>query len=153
MTMAAHAHIGLPRSGDLLARLKAFTNRSELDHQLAAGAAPSASPALARRAQVLRGWRVRHALARGLENAVVEAVGPPRQHGAAIPVQRDAVLAAQHDLLTLAAALRSEPGPDVRAIAIASVLLSDGAGPLFNPRASLLLGEIAFQAAFLAEAD
>ena len=152
MTTAAHAHIGTAGSRRLLVRLKAFTSRLALDHELAAGADPAARPELARRAQVLSRWRIRHAFASGLERAVVEAIAPPYDHGAAVPVDREAVRAAQHDLLRLATALRAEPPPDVRAIATASVLLSDGAGPLFNPHPEGTLSDAAFRAAFHAEA-
>jgi hypothetical protein len=49
-------------------------------------------------------------------------------------------------------ALRSEPAPPVRWIAIVSTLLTDGAGPMFAPHPRGALDEIAFQAAFLVEA-
>jgi hypothetical protein len=50
-------------------------------------------------------------------------------------------------------ALRSEPAPPVRVIAAVSLLLTDGAGPMFAPHPHGTLTEAAFQAAFLAEAD
>jgi hypothetical protein len=124
----------------------------ELDRQLAAGADPDKSPELARRAHVLSNWRVRHGLADGLERVVVEAIALPHASGATVPVQHDEVMAAQPDLLRLVRALRSEPAPPLRCIAIVSLLLSDGAGPVFAPHSHGTLAEIAFQAAFLAEA-
>jgi hypothetical protein len=151
--MAAHAHIGVPGSRRLIVRLKAFTSRLQLDRELAAGADPAERPELACRAQVLSGWRVRHAFASGLERAVMEAIKPPPYaRGAAAPVDRDGVLDAQHELLRLANALRAEPPPNPRATATASILLTDGTGPLFNPHPRGTLREIAFQAAFRAEA-
>jgi hypothetical protein len=150
--MAAHAHIRVPRSHSLKARLKAATGHLQLDRELATGASESASPEMARRAEVLRGWRVRHRLADAVERVVIEAVAPGRERGAAIPVQRDEVLTAQPDLLRLVAALRSEPGPPVRSIAAVSLLLTDGAGPMFAPCPRGSLAEAAFQAAFYAEA-
>jgi hypothetical protein len=152
MTMAAHASTSVPRSSGLLTRLKAFIGRVELDRRLAAGTDPAASPELARRAQVLSRWRVQHALADALERVVVDAIAPPRPHGAAIPVQREEVLAAQRDLLRLAAALRAVPGPPVRATAAASLLVEDGSSPIFTPHPPGTLGAVAFQAAFHAEA-
>jgi hypothetical protein len=150
--MAAHADINAPRSWSLRTRLKAVTHPLELDTRLASGENPDSCPELARRAHVLRGWRVRHRLAAGVEKTVVEAVAPPYEHGAAIPVQREAVLAAQHDLLRLVRVLRSEPAPPVQAIATVSLLLTDGTGPLFAPHPQGTLSEAAFQAAFHAEA-
>jgi hypothetical protein len=151
--MAAHASTRVPRSWRLVTCVKAFVGRLELDRRLAAGTDPAASPELARRAQVLSRWRVQHALADALEHVVVEAVAPPRRHGADIPVQRTEVLAAQRDLLRLVAALRAVPGPSVRATAAASLLVTDGTGPVFSPHPAGTLRTAAFQAAFHAEAD
>ena len=150
--MAAHADMNLPRSWHVLARLKAFASRLELDRRLASGTDPSASRELACRAQTLAGWRARHAYADGLERLVHEADAPPHPLSAAAPVQRDEVQAARSDLLRLAAALRAEPGPPVRAVAAASLLLTDGTGPLSAEHRPGALREAAFQAAFHAEA-
>jgi hypothetical protein len=136
----------------LLTRLKVATHHLELDSRLAAGENPDASPELARRAQTLRGRRVRQRLADGLENVVVEAIAPPYGHSASIPVQRNAVLAAEHDLVRLVRALRSDQAPAVRGIAAVSLLLTDGTGPVFAPHPPGTLSEAAFQAAFHAEA-
>jgi hypothetical protein len=136
----------------LLTRLKVATHHLELDARLAAGENPDGSPELARRAYDLQSRRVRQRLSDGLEVAVVEAVAPPYDHGAAVPVQRDEVLAAEHDLLRLARALRSEPAPPVRGIAAVSLLLTDGTGPLFAPHSHGTLSELAFRAAFHVEA-
>jgi hypothetical protein len=67
-------------------------------------------------------------------------------------VQRDDVLAAQTDLLRLVRALRSDTAPPLRCLATVSLLLTDGAGPIFAPHPRGTLAEIAFQTAFLAEA-
>src|SRR5262245_24139198 len=117
----------------VLTRLKAWVEPLQLDRQLAAGRDEHASPELERRAEVLRRARVRRGLADGLEHVVIEAESLPFEHGAAIPVQRDEVRTAEHDLLRLVRALRSAPPPPVRGIAEASLLLTDGAGPVFAP--------------------
>jgi hypothetical protein len=150
--MAAHVDIRAPRSWGLRTWLKVATHPLELDTRLAAGENPTSCPELARRAYILRGWRVRHRLADGIEKTVVEAVAPPYEHGAAVPVQREEVLTAQHDLLRLIRALRSEPAPPVEAIATVSLLLTNGAGPMFAPHPHGTLSEVVFQAAFHAEA-
>jgi hypothetical protein len=136
----------------ILTRLRVATHHLELDSRLAAGENPDASPELERRAQVLSGRRVRQRLADGLERVVVDAVAPAHDPGAAVPVQRDEVLAAQHDLMRLVRALRSDLAPSVRSIAAVSLLLTDGAGPVFAPQPPGTLSEAAFQAAFHAEA-
>jgi hypothetical protein len=150
--MAAHASAGAPRSWGPVARIKAFTGRLKLDRSLARGVIPGANSALARRAEVLQRRHVRRRLAGALEDAIAEAVEPSHGESAAVPVQRDEVLAAQHDLERLVAALRAEPGPPVRAVAMASLLLTDGTGPLFAPHPHGTLAEAAFRAAFHSEA-
>ena len=137
----------------LVTRLKAAAERAELDRELAHGVSPSTNPELARRAEVLRSRLVRRRLADGLANVIFEAAAAPaRGPSSAVPVQREEVLIAQRDLSRLARALRAEPGPPVRAIAVASVLLTDGAGPVFARYPRGTLAETALQAAFLAEA-
>jgi hypothetical protein len=150
--MAAQVDMNAPRTWSLLARLRALAGRIELDRRLAAGAWPDGSRELACRARTLTGWRARHAYADGLERIVAEAEAPPHRLGSAVPVDREEVLAARTELLRLAAALRAEPSPPVRAVAAASLLLTDGAGPVFNPYPPGTLREATFQAAYYAEA-
>jgi hypothetical protein len=151
--MAAHASTHAPRTWGLRARLKAFTSRLELDTQLAAGENPSSSPELTRRAERLSGARVQRRLADSLDRVVDEAGAPPHEPGAAARVERAEVLSAARDLRRFAAALRAGPADPVRAAATASLLLTDGTGPVFAPHPPGTLREIAFQAAFHAEAD
>jgi hypothetical protein len=121
-----------------------------LDRRLAEGADPHISRALERRAHRLA--RSRQSIAAGIEGVVVEADAPPSGSSAAVPVQREQVLAARSELLRLAAALRNGHEPDVRAVAMASVLLTDGAGPVFAPHPDGALRELASRAASSVEA-
>jgi hypothetical protein len=50
------------------------------------------------------------------------------------PCRLDSV--AERDLLTIAFRLRCSPPVEERAVAIVSALVTDGAGPLYNPAAS-----------------
>jgi len=126
--------------------------RLSLDRRLAEGEDPGCSPKLARRAQELIRRRNRRSLSEGLVRVVGDASRAPRvRRGATIPVQREAVLEARRDLLRLAAALRDEPAPDVRAIAEASVLVTDGGGPVFVPHPEGTLRRAALRAASRAE--
>jgi hypothetical protein len=82
-----------------------------------------------------------------------DADAPRVPFTAAIPIRRQEVRAARTDLQRLATALRAEPAPHVRAVAAASLLLTDGDSPLFNrycPPGTLR--EEAFRAAYHAEA-
>jgi hypothetical protein len=112
-----------------------MAGRMRLDRALAAGVDPLANPALARRASVLVSRRMRRRLACGLERVAIEGERPAGGLTAAVPVQRREVIVARDDLLLLAAALRGEAHPDPRGVAGASLLLSDGCGPVFAPSA------------------
>ncbi len=61
----------------------------------------------------------------------------PRRPGlsAAVPVRRTEVTAAKPELLSIAARLRDEEPVCARGVAMASKLLTDGAGALYNPGA------------------
>jgi hypothetical protein len=150
--MAAFASDGLPRRWGVLTRLKAMAGRHTLDRRLARGVDPETSRELACRAHVLRGWRVRHAFADGVERTVHEAEHPDLRYSARIPVAREEVLAARGDLLRIAEALRAEPAGDARGIAEVALLLTDGSGPLFTRHPAGTLREAAFRAAFHLEA-
>ena len=112
--MAVFASDGLPWRWGVLTRLKAATGPTALDRRLARGADPEASRELACRAHVLRGWRVRHAFADGIERIVTEAEHPDHRYSARVPVAREEVLAARPDLMRVAEALRAEPPVTVR---------------------------------------
>jgi hypothetical protein len=121
-----------------------------LDRRLADGEDPHATRALERRAHKLA--RSRQSLAAGIEGVVHEAEAPRSWTSAAVPVQRKQVRDARGELLRLAAALRNGHEPSVRAVAMASVLLTDGASPVFAPHPRGALRQLAFRAAYTAEA-
>jgi hypothetical protein len=150
--MAVFASDGLPRRWGILTRLKAATGRTSLDRSLARGADPDTCRELACRAHVLRGWRVRHAFADGIERIVHDAEYPDPRYSARAPVAREEVLAARSDLLRAAQALRAEPPAGARGIAEVALLLTDGAGPLFTEHPAGTLREAASRAAFHLEA-
>lgn len=54
-----------------------------------------------------------------------------------VPLQRSRVLAADADIRRMIAALRVSAPVPARGVAIASMLLSDGTGPLYNARSGL----------------
>jgi hypothetical protein len=68
-------------------------------------------------------------------------------------VVRGEVRRARQELLRLVEALRAEPPGHVRGIAAVSLLLTDGAGPLFAEHPTGTLREAALRAAFHLEAD
>jgi len=153
MTMAAHAAMGVPRTWWLIARLRALGGRTTLDRQLADGVDPGDSLELTCRARELARPRAVRALVAGVEGVLAAAESPSSRPAASIPVQRAEVLAARVELLRLAAVLTRTPKPRVRGLAAASLLVTDGGGPVFSRHAPGALRERVIRAAAWAEAD
>ena len=114
-------------------RGRVFLKRGSLVRRLAAGASPSDSPELARRAKQLCSPRHRRLLASGLERVIDEAQDRPRPYSAAVPLRRRAILSNRHELLGLALELR-DTSQEVSAhgMALVEQLLSDGGSPLYT---------------------
>jgi hypothetical protein len=114
-------------------RLLAAVAAAKLDRELAEGARQSANRALAWRARVLLAPRAREQLGEQLRRIVRDAHTRTRP-GLRMPINRERVLAAQDDLQLLASRLQSPTQVDVRGVAKARLLLTDGAGPIFYAR-------------------
>jgi hypothetical protein len=117
------------RTSSLWLRLLVLTHRDQLDHELARGVDPASSSALGLRAQQLirkRAW-----LAVRVEAVLEAARHPAPVFTAAVPVRRAQVLVCGDDLLALARRLSDGLPIDVQGVAMTSVLLGDGAGPLY----------------------
>jgi hypothetical protein len=105
-----------------------------LDRQLACGRPPESNRLLAARAV----WLVSASALMGLAGNwadVLERVQRPRYpRDPCIPVCRDRVITARPEVEQLLRALAVPAPRPVRGAAMASWLLSDGSGPLYNPR-------------------
>jgi hypothetical protein len=123
-------------------RQRVFARRRALDLDLADGADPAASAALALRARQLVAPTTRHALAASLEALVDEAMRPPAHLGIGVPLPRREILEARPMLLRLAACLRAERPVYARGMALLSWLLAEGAGPAYNAHARTDLREM-----------
>lgn len=112
-------------------RFAARVRSRELDLELAAGTPAESTPAIALRARRLTALGDRRAKAATLRRLLREASEePPRSHVKVRP--SEGVVAAADALIELADALAA-PGPvAVRGAAEASLLLTDGTGPLYN---------------------
>jgi hypothetical protein len=113
---------------------------SSLDRELAAGCPPGFSRAMALRAQRIVSPAGRRALADGWERVLVQASRPPAPRTPRGPLCRDRIAAAQGDVRELLAALTGALPVAARGAAMASVLLTDGTGPLYSYRSPLDLG-------------
>lgn len=111
------------------ARLLAFS----LDRQLAAGRPPECSRLLASRAQQLVSPLSRSRMVQSWERLIVLArSAAPSGRSARAPLCRRRLAAAEPEVREMLTVLASPVPTSVRGIAMASLLLQDGAGPLFN---------------------
>jgi hypothetical protein len=118
-----------------------------LDEALAAGTPPEAGAALALRARRLTEPAQRRSIADALGRVLREGREGPRPSLVRIIPSRSRVRAAGQELSLLADTLAA-PGPvAARGVAEAHLLLTDGTGPLYNPRPGSSLGSSAARAA------
>jgi hypothetical protein len=114
----------------LVARLLA----SALDGKLAQGASPESSRLLAARAQMLVSPVFRGVLARNWEHLVRQAHRLPVMRNVRAPLNRAGIVECERAVQRMLDGLLA-PGPTpVRGVAMASRLLRDGTGPLYNHR-------------------
>jgi hypothetical protein len=103
-----------------------------LDGRLAAGVPPESGRLLAARAERLVTWRERRKLMREWEGVLERARTTPQARSPRAPLCRDRVIAAVGDACAMLSALASPLPVPARGVAMASRLLSDGTGPLYN---------------------
>jgi hypothetical protein len=103
-----------------------------LDRRLAAGASPESGRLIALRARALVVPARRQRLASDWDRLVRIAREPPATAAKRVPLRRDRIVGAEADIRELQRALRASAPVPARGVAIASTLLSDGAGPLYN---------------------
>jgi hypothetical protein len=106
---------------------------STLDRQLAQGRSPESGLLLATRAQLLTARGTRRALAHSWENLLQQAGRPAGLRDPRAPVNREEVAACEPEIHALIGALRGPLPVPARGAAMASRLLSDGTGPVYNP--------------------
>lgn len=127
-------HCITPRRATRIERLLAALHAGRLDHDLVAGASPEATVELALRGQTLVRPSERRALARSVQRLICEASRPtPQLFRSGSPIMREKVRAAANELASLVDRLLAPVPVSARGVAHVSVLLSDGAGPLFGP--------------------
>ena len=115
----------------ILLHIRTRWQRYDLDERLASGAAPAASPELELRAAQLMATSERERIATGIEQSVAQAVSQwPPAAAQFVPLARPRIRECAPELLAIARRLRDDEPVDVRGVAMASQLLSDGTGPL-----------------------
>jgi hypothetical protein len=113
-------------------RVVARLYADRIDRRLARGGSPEGSIAAALRGRVLTDPRTRRRLASGIDHAIAVATDDHAQFPSPVVVDRAAVREALPQLHELRVRIDSDPLPTVRAMARAHLLLTDGAGPLYN---------------------
>lgn len=112
----------------LLVRLRA----SRLDRDLAGGASPEATVALALRAQMLVRVPARRELARSAHRVLATAMQAPAAGRLPVPVCRDRVRDCSEEFGELIRRLVAAGPVPARGVAKARVLLTDAGGPLYH---------------------
>ncbi|MGH3301688.1 MAG: hypothetical protein ACRDOK_08415 [Streptosporangiaceae bacterium] len=140
------AHDPAPKHERPWDRLLARALASSLDRQLAAGPPPRSSDALAIRAREIVSPAARRKLAQRWVNVLDQASRRPVPLSPRAPLRRSAVIAAGRDLREMISVLSGGRPIDARGAAMASSLLSDGTGPLYNHRSPVELGTVVREA-------
>ncbi len=136
------AHDTTPKLERPWDRLLAGALAPSLDRQLAAGRPPRSSQTLAIRAREIATPTARRELARRWTNVLDQASRQSVPRFVRAPLQRDAVIAGQQDLHEMISVLTSGRPIDARGAAMASALLRDGTGPLYNRGSLVDLGAV-----------
>jgi hypothetical protein len=121
-----------PTRRSLGRRVSLWWHRVELDEQLAAGAQPSAGSVLHDRAQQLSSRSQRAQIARAFEKTLAEVRKPAPIHGARLPLRRREIRDCDEDIIALVRRLDDESPIDVQGAAMAGLLITDGASPLYR---------------------
>lgn len=110
-------------------RIRTWWQRQRLDEELARGTDPASDPALALRSRQLAGQAERLRLADALDAVVHD----PRSPSFSVQLQprRLQLRECAGDVLALVSRLRDGHPIDVQGVAMVSLLLTDGASPLY----------------------
>lgn len=121
-------------------RLLGRVRTPSLDRQLAAGCPAGTSRVQAIRARGIASPARRRELARSWDHVLDQARRPAIPRTPRAPLCRDRIAAAERDVREMLDVLAGPLPITVRGAAMASSLLSDGTGPLYNHRSPLDLG-------------
>jgi hypothetical protein len=112
-----------------------------LDRRLAAGVPPESGRLLSARAERLVSTSGRRKVVREWEGVLEHALAAPRTRPVHAPLCRDRLLASVGDLGAMLSALSIPHPVSARGVAMASQLIGDGTGPLFNRNCTVTLSE------------
>jgi len=113
-------------------RLRTRLHCRRVDRELVSGLDPNSDPLRRERARELVGERCRRRLAATLEGLQLEADSSAHLFTSKVPLARAAVRDSRTELDTVVERLKTPAYISARGVAMISVLLSDGAGPLYG---------------------
>ncbi len=122
----------VPRPDQPWLRLLSRLLAPSLDRQLASGCSPESNRLLATRAQRLVSPSVRGALTRNWLDLLTVARRPAVPRISHTPLCRDRIIAAEDEIRAMLGVLSTTLPTPARGVAMASWLLRNGAGPLYN---------------------
>jgi hypothetical protein len=121
-----------PQANNSWVRFLSSVFASSLDRQLAAGVAPEATRLLAARADKLVSPSARLSLAENWQGLLEQARKSPMGRTRRVPLCGDRIGAAEAEIHGMISALAASRPSTARGVAMASQLLTDGVGPLYN---------------------
>jgi hypothetical protein len=135
---AAHG-LGGPRL-----RLRVLLHRQGIERELAKGGEVEAAPEFRLRSCQITGNAERRRLASCLWKLITEAEAVPRRFpfSPVVPIQREAVLIWRDSIIAIAGRLERPMPVGAAGIARLRLLLTDGAGPLFDPTSDYLMADV-----------
>ncbi len=122
-------------------RLLAHLRASSLDRQLASGLAPESSRTMAARAEMLVSRPRRLSLAENWRDLSERAAGKPIVLTGRAPLCRDRIIGADSHICEMVQALSTSLPVPAQGVAMASWLLADGAGPVYNRKCAVDLSD------------
>jgi hypothetical protein len=127
-----HPHRLMARANRRWVRMVVLLLGSTLDAQLARGRPPESNRFLAARAQILVSPTGRRALAQDWANLLERAAQSPPPRSPRVGLNRPAIVRSEGEIREVLALLARPLPISARGAAAASMLLSDGTGPLYR---------------------
>jgi hypothetical protein len=105
---------------------------ASLDRQIASGLPPESNRLTAARAELLVSLPLRRSLTQNWRDLSAQAARGPTARSPRVSLCRDRIITSDRHILAMLDALSASLPVPARGVALASWLLSDGAGPLYN---------------------
>ncbi len=132
MTRGLDQKARTPGAASFRTVIRTRLHRHRLDKELASGADPNADPLRRERAQELVGEKTRRRLAESLERLLTEAYSSSSPFSSKAPIARAAIRDSYGEMETIVERLKAPAYISSQGVAMISLLLIDGAGPLYG---------------------